>query len=158
MSTGDVMPQNLSSRSIERLSKTPEGNMLLGAILLHKGPTKLAAFLNVSPMAVRQWVYSGRMSIRGAEAMAELTKRDKREFRPDLSDEEWGREPPGPVPGSPPEAKTADAKLLVKLAAQYGSVEALCAAAYITVANYHTWKSRGRIPAIKLPTLMALQK
>ena len=60
--------------------------------------------------------------------------------------------------GVKPVAITGDAKLLVSLAKQYGSVSNLCAAAFCSVSDYHTWKSRGRIPAIKLPTLLSLQK
>jgi hypothetical protein len=98
------------------------------------------------------------MSRRAAVTLAKKTGRMKEEFRPDLTAEEWARNFTGPVPGIPPVATTDDAKLLVRLAEQFGSVKDLCAAAFISVGAYHTYKSRGRIPAIKLPTFLSLEK
>jgi len=98
------------------------------------------------------------MSKLGALRMEEVTGRSRLEFRPDLDITDWDTKQQGPIPKKKPVAKTADAKLLVQLAEQFGSVKALCAAAFVTVGDYHTWKTRGRIPAIKLPTFLELQK
>lgn len=118
----------------------------------------LARATGFSSGAVAMWVQRGYMSRRAAYTLAEVTGRMKEEFRPDLTAEEWAKDFAGPVPGEKPEPTTQDAKLLVQLAKQYGSVKALCAAAFITVGDYHTYKTRGRIPAIKLPTFLSLQK
>lgn len=119
---------------------------------------ELGRVVGVSQPAAAMWVKRGYISRRAACTLAEITGRMKEEFRPDLSKEEWAHGFAGPVPGQPPVATTRDAKLLVNLAKQFGSVKDLCAAAFISVSDYHTYKSRGRIPAIKLPTLLSLQK
>lgn len=115
----------------------------------------IAKVAGVDAPTVWKWFELGRMSRRGAIAMAEATGREKEEFRPDLMAKDWEMKISGRVPSQAAANDTADARLLVQLAEKYGSVRELCDLVSITVSDYHTWKSRGRIPAIKLPTLMA---
>ena len=140
------------------LQKDDRGRALASLIAEYGSNAELARATGFRRDAVGMWVQRGYISRRAAYTLEEVTGRMKEEFRPDLTAEEWAREFAGPVPGQPPVVTTQDAKLLVQLATQFGSVKALCAAAFITVSDYHTYKSRGRIPAIKLPTLLSLQK
>lgn len=140
------------------LQKDDRGRALASVIAEYGSSAALGRATGFGPAAVGMWIQRGYMSRRAAYRIAEATGRMKEEFRPDLSEAEWDQEFPGPNPGIKPEPTTQDAKLLVALADQFGSVKALCAAAFITVGDYHTYKTRGRIPAIKLPTMLALQK
>lgn len=140
------------------LQQDDRGRALASLIAEYGSSAELARVTGFGPAAVGMWVQRGYMSRRAAYTLAEVTGRMKEEFRPDLSEAEWARQFAGPVPGEKPAVATQDAKLLVQLAEQFGSVKALCAAAFITVGDYHTWKTRGRIPAIKLPTFLGLQK
>lgn len=140
------------------LQQDDRGRALASLIAEYGTSANLAKATGFGTAAVGMWIQRGYISRRAAYTLAEVTGRMKEEFRPDLTADEWAKEFPGPVPGEPPVAKSKDAKLLVKLAKQFGSVRALCDAAFITVGDYHTYKSRGRIPAIKLPTFLALQK
>lgn len=140
------------------LQKDDRGRALASLIAEYGTAAELARATGFRATAVAMWVQRGYMSRRAAYTLAEVTGREKEEFRPDLTAEEWAKDFAGPVPGEKPEVITQDAKLLVQLAKQYGSVKALCAAAFITVGDYHTYKTRGRIPAIKLPTFLSLQK
>lgn len=140
------------------LQQDDRGRALASVIAEYGGNAALARATGFRRDAVGMWVQRGYMSRRAAYTLAEVTGREKEEFRPDLTAEEWAKDFAGPVPGEKPEPTTQDAKLLVQLAKQYGSVKALCAAAFITVGDYHTYKTRGRIPAVKLPTFLSLQK
>lgn len=140
------------------LQQDDRGRALASVIAEFGSSAALARATGFRPAAVGMWVQRGYMSRRAAVRLADKTGRMKEEFRPDLCEAEWDQEFPGPNPGIKPSATTQDAKLLVKLAEQFGSVKELCTAAFISVSDYHTYKSRGRIPAIKLPTLMALQQ
>lgn len=152
------MPLTVMQKTRDRLSRTEEGLALLKLIDEYETPMKLAEKLGFDEQQVRQWIYKGKMSKRGAVQIEESTGRKKIELRPDVCAAGWTVRQQGPVPKKPPIASTPDAKLLVKLAEQFGSVKDLCAAAFISVSDYHTYKSRGRIPAIKLPTLAGLLK
>lgn len=140
------------------LQEDDRGRALASLITEYGSNAELARATGFRPAAVGMWVQRGYMSRRAAYTLAEVTGRMKEEFRPDLTAEEWARDFAGPVPGTPPVAATQDAKLLVSLAEQFGSVKDLCAAAFCSVSDFHTWKTRGRIPAIKLPTMLSLQK
>jgi len=140
------------------LQQDDRGRALASLIDEYGSNAELARATGFRPAAVGMWVQRGYISRRAAYTLAEVTGREKEEFRPDLTAEEWAREFAGPVPGQPPIATTQDSKLLISLAKQFGSVKDLCAAAFISVSDYHTYKSRGRIPAIKLSTLLSLQK
>lgn len=140
------------------LQQDDRGRALASLIAEYGSAAALGREVGVCQPAAALWVKKGCMSRRAAVTLAEKTGRMKEEFRPDLTAEEWARDFAGPVPGAPPVATTQDAKLLISLAKQFGSVKALCSAAFISVSDYHTYKSRGRIPAIKLPTLLSLQK
>lgn len=140
------------------LQQDDRGRVLASLIEEYGSAAALGRAVGVCQPAAALWVKKGYMSRRAACTLAEITGRMKEEFRPDLTAEEWARDFEGPVPGRPPVATTKDAKLLISLAKQFGSVKALCAAAFISVGDYHTYKTRGRIPAIKLPTLLSLQK
>lgn len=155
------MPERQAGETREqrdkRLNETDRGRALLSVINEFGGNAKLAKLLDVEPARVGQWVWRGFISMRFAEVLAEKTGRERSEFRPDLSDADWERAFAGPVPGQKPKHTSADSQLLIELAEKHGSVAKLCEKAYITVGDYHTWKSRGRIPAIKYPTLVALK-
>lgn len=140
------------------LQQDDRGRALASVIAEFGSSAALARATGFRPAAVGMWVQRGYMSRRAAYTLAEATGRMKEEFRPDLSESEWDQEFPGPNPGMKPVADSQDAKLLVNLAEQFGSVKDLCAAGFFSVSDFHTWKSRGRIPAIKLPTLAGLLK
>lgn len=152
------MPKNVLQKTRDRLNDTARGAALMRLVDEYGTPIKLAVGLGFDEQLVRQWIHKACISRSGALRMEEITGRSRLEFRPDLDMAAWDKKQQGPIPKKPPVAKTADAKLLVELAIQYGSVKALCAAAFISVGDYHTYKSRGRIPAIKLPTFLALKK
>lgn len=140
------------------LQKDDRGRALASLLAEYGSNAALGRAAGFGPATVGMWLQRGYISRRAAISLAEATGRMKEEFRPDLSDAEWNQDFPGWNPGIKPEPVTSDAKLLVKLAKQYGSVRAVCEAAFVSVGDYHTYKSRGRIPAIKLPTFLALQK
>lgn len=142
----------------ENLQKDDRGRVLASLIEEYGSNAALGRATGFSAGAVAMWVQRGYVSKRAAIRLADKTGRMKEEFRPDLSDAEWDQEFPGPNPGIKPSTHTQDGMLLVKLAKQYGSVKALCEAAQCKVSDYHTWKSRGKISAIKLPTLLGLKK
>lgn len=142
----------------ENLQKDDRGRVLASLIEEYGSNAALGRATGFSAGAVAMWVQRGYVSKRAAIRLADKTGRMKEEFRPDLSDAEWDQEFPGPNPGIKPSNHTQDGVLLVRLAKQYGSVKALCEAAQCKVSDYHTWKSRGKISAIKLPTLLGLKK
>jgi hypothetical protein len=154
----EAKPSETREQRDARLNETDRGRALLSVINEFGGNLPLAKKLGVTANRVGMWVHRGFMSMRGASDLAELTGRERSEFRPDLSDADWDRAFAGPVPGKKPECKTADSRLLVELAEKYGSVSKLCEKAYISVGDFHTWKSRGKIPAIKLTTMLMLQR
>lgn len=152
------MTISVMDKTRARLTQTPEGSALLELIDQYKTPALLASALGFNQQSVRQWILRGRISKRGALRVSDSLGYSKEALRPDLQSDEWDRKPVGAEYGRKPVARTGDAKLLVDLAEQFGTVKSLCDAAYCSVADYHTWKSRGKIPAIKLPTLLALQQ
>jgi len=107
---------------------------------------------------VRQWVYAGAIPKGAAIAAAKTLKIKPSALRPDLPKSAWEVKVEQAKPARQPVARTEDAKLLVVLAEKYGTVKELCARAHCTVTEYHTWKTRGRIPAIKLPTFLGLNQ
>lgn len=152
------MTLTVMDKTKDRLRATPEGAALLDLIAEKGSPSKLAAAVGVNQQSVRQWLLRGRISQRGALLVSERLGYDKEALRPDLAVCDWNKQPPGRDHGCQAEAKTSDARLLVELADQFGTVQSLCESAMCTTGDYHTWKSRGRIPAIKLPTFLALRK
>lgn len=152
------MPSQITEKTRDRLVKTDRGAALLSLLDEYGSPAELGRAVNEDRTVIIMWVNRGWISIRGAINIADRTGRMKEEFRPDLCGAEWERRFPGPVPGQETVVDTEDGRLLMRLAEQFGSVSHLCAAAGITVATYHQWKSRGRIPAIKLPTMLMLVK
>lgn len=152
------MAKSVSIKTADRLSQTKEGAALLAMVERHGTPAKFAEAIGVNPQWVRQWIYDGRISKAACADIAEAIGVTKEDLRPDLPASAWAVKVVTPKPDRQPVARTEDAKLLVRLAEQHGSVKDLCAKAFCTVGDYHTWKARGRIPAIKLPTFLALQK
>lgn len=152
------MTLSVMDKTKDRLKATPEGVALLSLIDENGSPSKLAAAVGVNQQSVRQWLLRGRISQRGALLVSDRLGYDKEALRPDLNASDWNKQPPGRDHGCQAEAKTSDARLLVELAEQFGTVQSLCESAMCTTGDYHTWKSRGRIPAIKLPTFLALRK
>lgn len=153
------MKKSISAKTAERLSTTPEGLALL-AVITHNGgtPSALAAKLKIAPQTVRQWIYSGAIPKQSAAEIAKSLNVKPATLRPDLPLTAWVVKVEQEKPAREPVARTEDAKLLVRLADKLGGVKQVCEAAFCTVGDYHTWKHRGRIPAIKLPTFLALEQ
>lgn len=151
------MKKTIAKKTAERLQLTAEGRALLALIESHGSPTLLADKLKVNPQSVRHWLYVGSVPKNAALDVASTLKMKPQQLRPDLPADTWK---PKEVsrPAKELVARTADAKLLVRLAKQFGSVKDLCAAAGCTSSEFHTWKTRGRIPAIKLPTFLELHE
>lgn len=151
------MKKSILPKTAERLAETHEGQALLAAITLSGGtPATLAAKLKVEPQAVRQWIYAGAIPKSAVVAAAKVLKVKPSALRPDLPASAWAVKIKEEKPAKKPTGRTEDAKLLAALAIKYGSVKAVCQAAHCTDSEFRTWKYRGRIPAIKLPTLLAL--
>lgn len=152
------MKKSIADKTAERLNMTEEGRVLLRLVETHATPTDLARKLGADPQAVRSWIYVGAIPKAWAIRAAKILKVKPQDLRPDLPASEWITKKVEKKPVREPVARSTDAKLLVSLADKYGSVKALCAAAFCTPGDFHTWKTRGRIPAIKLPTFLALQR
>lgn len=152
------MKKSIADKTIERLKLTDEGLALLELVNDHGSPTDLARKLGVDPQAVRSWIYVGAIPKLAAIRAAKVLKVKPQDLRPDLPASAWVVKKAVEKPIRQPVARSADARLLLSLAEKYGSVKALCAAAFCTHGDFHTWKTRGRIPAIKLPTFLALQR
>lgn len=146
-----------TERRNARLRKSGgRGRVLLALIEEFGSSVLLAEKIGVSSSVVGAWVSLGKISMRGANLLAEKLNRPREEFRPDLSAEDWDRAFPGPVPGKPAANDTDDAKLLVSLAQQSGGVPALCKKLDISISIFHNWKSRGKIPTRKRESVRAL--
>lgn len=149
------MKKSIYSKTAERLALTARGAILLSLIRQHGTPAKLAERLGYDQQIVRDWIYKGYIPTPSAAKVAETLGVDASVLRPDV---DWTPRPPKePKPPREVVARTADARLLVRLAEKYGSVEALCKAAYITTTDFANWKCRGRIPAYKYPTLASME-
>ena len=152
------MKKSIADKTIERLKLTDEGWALLELVNDHGSPADLARKLGVDPQAVRSWIYVGAIPKSAAIRAAKILKVKPQDLRPDLPASAWVVKKAVEKPARQPVARSDDARLLLTLAEKYGSVKALCAAAFCTPGDFHTWKTRGRIPAIKLPTFLALQR
>lgn len=152
------MKKSIADKTIERLKLTDEGWALLELVNDHGSPADLARKLGVDPQAVRSWIYVGAIPKSAAIRAAKIIKVKPQDLRPDLPASAWVVKKAVEKPARQPVARSDDARLLLTLADKYGSVKALCAAAFCTPGDYHTWKTRGRIPTIKLPTFLALQR
>lgn len=150
--------KTISQETASRLSTTPWGEALRQLVLTAGNPTELASKLGVDPQSVRNWIYMGAIPKVWAIKAAEVFGGSPQDLRPDLAPDAWVIKEVKPKPARQPVARSDDARLLLTLAEKYGSVKALCAAAFCTPGDFHTWKTRGRIPAIKLPTFLALQR
>lgn len=136
---------------------TDEGKVLRDLIVTHGSPADLANKLGFDPQAVRNWIYVGAIPMSAAIRAAKVLKVKPQSLRPDLPASAWVPKKVVEKPVRQPVARSSDARLLLALAEKYGSVKALCAEASCTPGDFHTWKTRGRIPAVKLPTFLALQ-
>jgi len=152
------MKKSIADKTAERLNLTSEGRVLLNLVETHSSPANLARKLGVDPQAVRSWIYVGAIPKSAAIRAAKILKVRPQDLRPDLPASAWVVKKAVEKPARQPVARSDDARLLLALAKKYGSVKALCAAAFCTPGDFHTWKTRGRIPAIKLPTFLALQR
>lgn len=152
------MKKSIATKTAERLHLTDEGRVLFNLVETHGSPADLARKLGVDPQAVRSWIYVGAIPKSAAIRAAKILKVKPQDLRPDLPASAWIVKKAVEKPARQPVARSDDARLLLTLAEKYGSVKALCAAAFCTVGDYHTWKTRGRIPAVKLPTFLALQR
>ena len=151
------MKKSIATKTAKRLEQTEEGRVLLALVESNGSPANLAAKLKVDPQSVRHWLYVGSIPKSAAIKAAAILKCKAQDLRPDLAADAWKIK----VVKKPVRemiARTEDAKLLVSLADKFGSVKDLCAAAFCTPGEFHTWKTRGRIPAIKLPTFLALNQ
>jgi hypothetical protein len=152
------MKKSIATKTVERLSLTSEGRVLLNLVETYGSPSELANKLGIDPQAVRSWIYNGFIPQSAAIRAAKILKVRPHDLRPDLPGSAWVVKIAPVKPTHQPVARSEDARLLLTLAKKYGSVKALCAAAFCTPGDFHTWKTRGRIPAIKLPTFLALQQ
>ena len=152
------MKKSIADKTIERLKLTDEGWALLELVNDHGSPADLARKLGVDPQSVRSWIYVGAIPKSAAIRAARILRVKPQDLRPDLPASAWVVKKSVEKPSRQPVARSDDARLLLALADKYGSVKALCAAAFCTPGDFHTWKTRGRIPAIKLPTFLALQR
>lgn len=152
------MKKSIADKTAERLAASQEGCALLALVTTHGSPADLARKLGVDPQAVRSWIYVGAIPKSAAIRAAKILKVKPQDLRPDLPASAWAVKKAVEKPAREPVARSADARLLLTLAEKYGSVKALCAEASCTPGDFHTWKTRGRIPAIKLPTFLALQR
>lgn len=152
------MKKTISQKTTDRLMETPEGQAMLGLLQTYGSPTNLARKLGVDPQAVRQWVYAGAMPKSAAMMFAKALGTQPFHLRPDLPTTAWVIKVKEEKVRKEPLARTADAKLLADLAIKYGSVKALCEAAGCSDSEFRTWKYRGRIPAVKLPTFLGLNQ
>lgn len=153
------MKKSIADKTADRLSLTEEGRALLRLVDgVCECPSDLARKLGVDPQAVRSWIYVGAIPKSAAIRAAKILKVKPQDLRPDLPASAWVVKKAVEKPERQPVARSEDARLLLALAEKYGSVKALCAAAFCTPGDFHTWKTRGRIPAIKLPTFLALQQ
>lgn len=152
------MKKSIAEKTAQRLNLTEEGCALLLLVLDSGSPADLARKLGVDPQAVRSWIYVGAIPKSAAIRAAKILKVKPQDLRPDLPASAWVVKKAVEKPARQPVARSDDARLLLTLADKYGSVKALCAAAFCTPGDFHTWKTRGRIPAIKLPTFLALQR
>ncbi len=153
------MKKSIADKTADRLSLTEEGRALLRLVDgVCECPSDLARKLGVDPQAVRSWVYVGAIPKSAAIRAAKILKVKPQDLRPDLPASAWVVKKAIEKPARQPVARSDDARLLLTLAEKYGSVKALCAAADVTPGDFHTWKTRGRIPAIKLPTFLGLQR
>ena len=152
------MKKSIADKTAERLNLTSEGRVLLNLVETHGSPADLARKLGVDPQAVRSWIYVGAIPKSAAIRAAKILKVKPLDLRPNLPASAWVAKKAVEKPARQPVARSDDARLLLTLAEKYGGVKALCAAAFCTPGDFHTWKTRGRIPAIKLPTFLALQR
>lgn len=152
------MKKSIADKTVERLRMTTEGQVLIDLIAGYGSPVALARKLGADPQAVRSWIYVGAIPKLAAIRAAKILKVKPQDLRPDLPASAWVVKKAVEKPVREPVARSADARLLLTLAEKYGSVKALCAEASCTPGDFHTWKTRGRIPAIKLPTFLALQQ
>lgn len=152
------MKKSIADKTAERLNLTEEGRVLLRLVETYGSPADLARKLGVDPQSVRAWIYVGAIPKGAAKIAAKILGARPKDLRPDLEPSAWVPKKAVEKPVREPVARSSDARLLVELAEKYGSVKALCAAAFCTPGDFHTWKTRGRIPAIKLPTFLALQR
>jgi DNA-binding transcriptional regulator YdaS (Cro superfamily) len=150
------MKKTILQKTADRLSASPEGTVLLDLINRAGNPNELARKIGVHAQLVRQWIYEGKVSRQGAPKVALAFNTTQEAIRPDVDPAEWIKKPVEQKAARVPVARSDDAKFLVRLAKKHGSVKAVCEKASCTVADYHTWKTRGRIPAIKLPAFLAL--
>lgn len=152
------MKKSIADKTAERLNLTEEGRVLLRLVETYGSPADLARRLKVEPQAVRAWIYVGAIPKGAAKIAARTLGVKPWDLRPDLDASTWVPKEVIEKPARQPVARSDDARLLLGLAEKYGSVKALCTAAFCTPGDFHTWKTRGRIPAIKLPTFLALQR
>lgn len=138
----------------KRLKKTAEGRALLGLLEECGGNTGLADTLLISPSVVSSWVRTGHVSKRGAELIQAQLGINREALRPDVKD--WSC-----LPGRDFNAKAdhsqPDQLLLRDLAANAGSVRALCESIGAKVGHFHNWKSRNQIPASAVRKLLELE-
>lgn len=138
--------QKLAERNA-RLLATAEGKALHNLIRDTGSQTELAEVLGVHRDLVGSWVFKGRVSPNGARMIEQILGVNKEDMRPDMTADDWAKSSPGQKIGGNADRTGADRELLADLASHFGSVRDLCKKAGFKVGDYHTWKSRDRIPA-----------
>lgn len=156
MSNGIINMRETKEERTRRLMLTPQGAALANLLTEFGSSVLLAEKIGVTSSVVAAWINLGKISMRGASLLTDKLGRPVESFRPDLTEADWRRAFPGPVPGVPAINRTDDAKLLAKLAYQFGGVTALCRKLDISSTMFHNWKSRGKIPSRRLEQIKEL--
>ena len=140
----------------ERLQTSPAGRALLAFLSRHDSHAQTARELDLAPAVIAQWLIRGKISRTGARLAEERLGIAKETLRPDLSADDWKLGTPGRLPGATVSRDNHDQQTLTELVIHYGSVRQFCAAAGITIGQFHNWLSRGRIAAWAIPRLCNL--
>lgn len=140
----------------ENLSADPAGAALVAFLDRHETHAQTARELGIAPTVIAQWVLRGRISRNGACLAEKRLGISKKSLRPDLTDDDWKLGTPGRAPGAAVSRDNHDQQTLTKLAAHFGSVRQFCSVAGITIGQFHSWLSRGRIAAWAIPRLLGM--
>ena len=139
-----------------RLNACPSGRALLAFLSSYDSHAQVARLLDLAPTVIAQWLIRGKISRTGARLAEERLGIMKETLRPDITPEGWSLGTPGRLPGATVARDNHDQLTLTELVKHYGSVRQFCAAAGITIGQFHNWLSRGRIAAWIMPRLCNL--
>lgn len=139
----------------KKLGETDCGRVILSLLDQYGSKAEIARVANAAFSTVSKWFWEGKISRSGALALAQATGRMKEEFRPDLSSDDWRKGICGTALGHKiVDAPTADSMVIDRLAGKYGSITLAAAALGFTANDFNLWKSRRKIPAAHIRTLL----